>query len=52
MRWLKWWSENRLVDLSLDLKWNEIGYNNNMKWNEINCEVYVNIWDDENNEVK
>ena len=40
---------NKLVDWNLDLKNNriEIGYNNNMKLNEINdCEVYVNIWDD------
>ena len=47
-KWLEW-SGNKLVDLSLDLKWNEIesGYNKNMKWNDINCEVYVNIWDGE-----
>ena len=44
--WLDW-SGNKLVDLSVDLKENElieIGYDDTM--NEIeDCEVYLDIWD-------
>ena len=49
-KWLEW--SEKLVDLSLDLKKNRIksGYNDNMNLHEVNnnCEVYVNIWDGEN----
>ena len=49
-KWLEW-SGNKLSRLSLDLRWNEIetGYKNTMKLDKVeNCEVYLNIWDGEN----
>ena len=47
--WLEW-SGNKLVDLSVDLKENElikIGYDDYMNKIE-DCEVYLDIWDGEN----
>ena len=54
-KWLDW-SGNRLSKLSVNLKENElieIGYNDNMKLEEVNdnCEVYLDIWDGENEDA-
>ena len=53
--WLDW-SGNKLSELSVDLKENElikIGYDDNMELEEVNdnCEVYLDIWDDENEDA-
>ena len=53
-KWLEW-SGNRLSELRLDLSENELiesGYNDNMELEDVNnnCEVYVNIWNGENEE--
>ena len=52
--WLEW-SGNRLSELTLDLSENELilsGYNDNTELEDVNdnCEVYINIWDGENEE--
>ena len=49
-KWLDW-SGNRLRELRLDLGENECGYNDNMSLEDVNCEVYVNIWDTGENEA-